>query len=280
MPIHDQSYRRYGGRREDVRRAWTVIASTGIMTFLKRRAFLGLLLVAWLPFIVRAVQIFIAANFPQASSILAMGAEQYRAFFDQQGIFVFFVTVYVGAGLIANDRRANALQIYLARPITRAEYVAGKMAVLVTFLLAVTLLPGLLLFLLQAAFAGSFAFAREHIYLVPAMTIFSLVQVLVASFTMLALSSLSNSNRFVGIMYTGIVLFTDAMYAALRGITGSTAVAWMSFPANLAQFGDLVFRQPLRYDVPIAVSLIVVSALIVVSLSVLERKVRGVEVVT
>ncbi|MCL4812273.1 MAG: hypothetical protein KJ061_07310 [Vicinamibacteraceae bacterium] len=279
MPIHDQSYRRYGGRREDVRRAWTVIAQSGIMTLLKRRAFLGLLLVAWLPFIVRAVQIFIAANFPQAS-ILAMRAEQYRAFFDQQGIFVFFVTVYVGAGLIANDRRANALQLYLARPITRAEYVAGKMAILVTFLLAVTLLPGLLLFLLQAAFAGSFAFARENIYLVPAMTIFSLVEVFVAAFTMLALSSMSNSNRFVGIMYTGIVLFTDAMYAALRGITGSSAVAWMSFPANLAQIGDLIFRQPLRHDVPVAVSLIVIAALLAVSLSVLERKVRGVEVVT
>lgn len=279
MPIHDQSYRRYGGRREDVRRAWTVIAASGIMTLLKRRAFLGLLLVAWLPFIVRAVQIFIAANFPQAS-MLAMRAEQYRSFFDQQGIFVFFVTVYVGAGLIANDRRANALQIYLSKPITRAEYIAGKMAILVTFLLAVTLLPGLLLFVIQAAFAGSLTFARENIYLVPAMTIFSVVQVFVASFTMLALSSLSNSNRFVGIMYTGIVLFTDAMYAALRGITGSTAVAWMSFPANIAQFGDLVFRQPLRYDVPIVISLIVVAALVVVSLSVLERKVRGVEVVT
>lgn len=279
MPIHDQSYRRYGGRREDVRRAWTVIAASGIMTLLKRRAFLGLLLVAWLPFIVRAVQIFIAANFPQAS-MLAMRAEQYRSFFDQQGIFVFFVTVYVGAGLIANDRRANALQIYLSKPITRAEYIAGKMAILVTFLLAVTLAPGLLLFVIQAAFAGSLTFARENIYLVPAMTIFSVVQVFVASFTMLALSSLSNSNRFVGIMYTGIVLFTDAMYAALRGITGSTAVAWMSFPANIAQFGDLVFRQPLRYDVPIVISLIVVAALVVVSLSVLERKVRGVEVVT
>ena len=40
--------------------------------------------------------------------------------------FVFFVTIYVGAGLIANDRRANALQIYLSKPMTRAEYVARQ----------------------------------------------------------------------------------------------------------------------------------------------------------
>jgi ABC-2 type transport system permease protein len=279
MPIHDQSYRRYRGRREDARSAWTVIALAGISSLVKRRAFLGLLLVAWFPFIVRAVQLFIAANFPQAT-MLAMTAESYRGFFDQQGIFVFFVTVYVGAGLIANDRRANALQIYLSKPITRAEYIAGKMGILLLFLLVVTLLPGLLLFLLQIAFTGTLAFARQHVYLVPAMTLYSLIQVLVASFTMLALSSLSNSSRYVGVLYTGAVLFTDAMFAVLRGITGSTAMSWISFPANVAQLGDLVFRQTLRYETPVAVSFIVVAGLIVVSLSVLERKVRGVEVVT
>ena len=51
--------------------------------------------------------------------------EMFREFLDQQGLFVFFVTIYVGAGLIANDRRANALQIYLSKPLTRAEYVAN-----------------------------------------------------------------------------------------------------------------------------------------------------------
>ena len=54
---------------------------------------------------------------------------------------MFFVTVYVGAGLIANDRRANALQIYLSKPLTRAEYVVGKLAILMAFLLLVTWVP-------------------------------------------------------------------------------------------------------------------------------------------
>jgi len=279
MPIHDQSYRRYGGKRESARSAWSVIALAGITSLVKKRVFLALLLFAWIPFIVRAVQIYVSANFPQAS-MLAMKAETFRQFFDQQGIFVFFVTVYVGAGLIANDRRANALQIYLSKPLTRAEYVLGKLTTLVVFLLLVTWLPGVLLLLIQALFAGSFSFVRENVYLLPAMTLFSLLEVVVASFTMLALSSLSNSSRYVGILYTGAVLFTDAIFATLRGITGSTAMSWVSFPATLAQLGDLIFRVPLRYTTPAAVSFIVVLALIAVSMSVLERKVRGVEVVT
>jgi hypothetical protein len=104
--------------------------------------------------------------------------------------------------------------------------------------------------------------------------------VLVASLSMLALSSMSNSSRFVAIMYAGIVLFSDAMFAALRGILNSSAMSWLSVPATLAQIGDFVFRLKLRYDTPIGVSLIVIVALVVISVSVLERKVRGVEVVT
>ncbi len=52
MPIHDQSYRRYTGEKRPVQSAWTVIARAGLMSFLSRKAFLGLLLVAWIPFIV------------------------------------------------------------------------------------------------------------------------------------------------------------------------------------------------------------------------------------
>lgn len=278
MPIHDQSYRRYGGEREDLQRVWFVIARAGMMTFLKKRTFLGLLLFAWLPFIVRAVQAYFSTTFQQVS-MLALTAESYRSFLEQQNAFVFFVTVFVGAGLIANDRRANALQIYLSKPLTRGEYILGKFVILFTFLLLVTFFPAMLLLLLQGLFAGSFDFVRQNLHLIPAITLYSLVQVIVASLSMLALSAMSNSSRFVAIMYAGIVLFSDAMFAALRGILGASSMSWISVPATLAQVGDFIFRLKLRYDTPVAVSFIVLLALVAVSVSVLERKVRGVEVV-
>src|SRR4051794_5668786 len=128
-PIHDQSYRHYGGGKAIPGHAWAVIAWAGIRTFIKKRAFLGILLFALAPFIVRAVQIYISANYPQAS-ILGPTPETFRDFLAQQDFFVFVITVYVGAGLIANDRRANALQIYLSKPLMRTEYIFGKLAVL------------------------------------------------------------------------------------------------------------------------------------------------------
>ena len=279
-PIHDQSYRRYHGTRLPVGRSWSVIAWQGIKAMLAKRAFLGLMIFAWIPFIVQMVRLWVVANYPQAEAIVGVKPEMFRDFLNQQGVFVFFTTIYVGAGLIAADRRANALQIYLSKPLLRMEYVGGKLLVLATFLLSITLLPALFLILAQMAFTGSVQFIWNNLFIVPAVILSSMIQVLVASFTMLALSSLSNSTRYVALLYTGAIFFTEAMFNAMRVITNSTRVAWVSITANLNQVVDVIFRIPPRYETPVVVSVIVLLALLVVSVSVLERRVKGVEVVS
>ena len=278
MPIHDQGYRRFLGRREGRGNAWLVIAATAIRNMLRNRKFLGLLIVAWAPFIVRAFQVYLSTNFSQIA-FLAPTAKTFREFLEQQSLFVFFVTIYVGAGLIANDRRANALQIYLSKPLTRVEYIAGKAAALVVFLLFVTWVPALLLLVVQILFAGSFAFVQKNLFLFPAITVFSFVQVLVASFAMLALSSLSKSSRFVAVMYAGVILFTDAIQGRFWMMTRSSAASLISPSASLNQVGDVIFRITPRYDTPWLLSLCMVFVLMAVSVLVLERRVRGVEVV-
>ena len=265
--------------RAAVGKSWQVITRAGIRTVLAKRSFIALMLMAWAPFVVRAVQVYVAANFPQAS-FLAPKAETFREFLGQQGVFVFFVTIYIGAGLIANDRRANALQVYLSKPLTRAEYVAGKLAILFLFLVGVTWLPAILLLLVQIMFAGSFTFVRDNIFLLPAITLFSLLQVLVAAMTMLALSSMSKSSRFVGIMYAGLIFFTAALFQALRGITGRSSLAWLSPTDTLEQIGDVHLPadaavRPARRSSPCSRSCVLIAG----SAWILERRVRGVEVV-
>ena len=279
MPIHDQGYRRYGGTRAPRGQAWSVITRAGLRTMLAKRMFLGLLLVAWGPFFVRAVQIYAAANLPQAA-FLRPTAETFRQFLDQQSIFVFFVTVYVGAGLIANDRRANALQIYLSKPMTRAEYVFGKLAILIVFLLAVTWAPAMVLLLVQIAFAGNFTFLKSNLFLFPAITVFAAIQVLTVSVAMLALSSLSKSARYVAILYAMLLFFTTAIYGVLYAVTRSSSFSWVSLSANIEQVGNVIFRMPAKYDTPWPVSLLVIVITVAVCGVVLERRVRGVEVVS
>lgn len=278
MPIHDQGYRRYAGGKAPGGRAWAVIAAAGIRSLIVKRAFLGLLLVAWLPFLVRSLTIYMSVNVPQAA-FLAPTAETFREFLEQQGIFVFFITVYVGAGLIANDRRANALQIYLSKPLSRTEYIIGKMAILMTFLLLVTWVPAIVLLIVQILFKGSFDFVRANLYLFPAITLFAFLETLMISAAMLALSSLSKSGRYVAILYTALLFFTQAIYGVILVITRDTRWSWISFSANLTQVGNVIFRLPLQYATPWPVSLAMILGLIAASALILERRVRGVEVV-
>jgi len=279
VPIHDQSYRRYGGERELQGRAWTVIARTGIKNMLGKRKFLGLLIVAWLPFVVRAVMMYFAANFPQMSMI-APSPESFRQFLDQQGIWTFFITIFTGAGLVSNDLRANALQIYLSKPLGRAEYIAGKFAVLAFFLLLVTWLPATMLLVIQVVFAGNLTFLSANLFLIPAILVATGVETIVLSMVMLALSSLSKSARFVGIMYAGMVLFAHALYGVVFAVTRNTKFSWMSLQGNLQHLGDVVFRLEPRYDTPAWATALALAVIVGGAAFVLERRVRGVEVVT
>lgn len=278
-PIHDQGYRRYGGLKARTGTGWMVIARAGIRSQLAKRAFLGLLLMSFLPFFARAIQIYLAVNFPQTGDLLAVKPDLFRQFLDQQQIWVFFITVYVGAGLIANDRRANALQIYLSKPLTRAEYIFGKLAILMAFLLLVTWVPALLLLIVQIAFAGNFTFLLKNLYLFPAITVFAFIQVTMVAAAMLALSSLSRSSRYVAILYAAVIFFSQAIYGVLTVVTRSTQLSWISFPANLSQMGDVIFRMPSKYDTPWPVALLMIVGLVAVSGFILERRVRGIEVV-
>jgi ABC-2 type transport system permease protein len=277
MPIHDQGYRRYGGKRLRHGSAWWVIARTQLRAALKYRLFIMLLIASYIPFVVRAVQTYLSTSV-QAVPMLAISAQTFRDFLDQQAIFIFLITIALG-GAIADDRRANALQLYLSKPLTRVEYVLGRLVPVLACLLAVTLLPALVLLLLQIAFSGSTAFVRQNLFLLPAITIASLTQALLSSCAILALSSLSKSRRFVAIMYAGVIFFSSAMSAVLRGITGSRA--WVAIsPGDLIDvIADAVFRVGGSRPLPVPVAVGVVAALIVVFALILERRVRAVEVV-
>ena len=247
------------------------------MAALRYRPFVVLLLFAWSPFLVRAVQIYLSSSFQQVS-MLAATSRTFREFIDQQSLFVFLVTIAL-AGSIADDRRANALQLYLSKPLTRVEYIIGRLVPVLMCLLGVTLAPAVLLLMLQVAFSGSTAFLRQNLFLLPAITLVSLVQALLSAFAMLALSSLTKSRRFVSIMYAGTIFFTAAMYQALRNITGSRAWAAISPGDMLDVIADAVFRIRAQPPVPVFVAVIVIAAVIAVSIWVLERRIRAVEIV-
>lgn len=278
MPIHDQGYRRYEGKRMPVGRAWWTMARMHLITAFKRRWFKMILFAGWIQFFVMSFIVVAPVFFPQLSGFTSTTPQTFRDFLTRQQFFVFIITIVLG-GLIADDRRANALQLYLSKPLTRVEYIVGKAAPLLILILGVTLVPALCLLLVQIVFSGSFSFLTNNLFVLPAITLASLARALLSTFMILALSSLSKSRRFVAIMYAGLIFFTSSMHQVLRSITGSRGWAAIS-PGNMVDvFSDWVFRVRAPQPVPVYVAVLVIVGLIAVSLWVLERRVRPVEIV-
>lgn len=75
-------------------------------------------------------------------------------FMNGQAITAVLLAALAGPGLIAPDVANNGLQLYFSRPLSRFDYVLARMLVLAGLLSAITWIPGLALFVLQASLAG------------------------------------------------------------------------------------------------------------------------------
>src|SRR6185295_7097955 len=100
----------------------------------------------------------------------------------------FRLTVLIGPPLISRDMSNNALPLYLCRPFSRAEYMIGKMSVLVILLSAITWVPGLLLFVFQSYLEGAGWFAH-NIWIAGAMIVASMAWIVVLALLSMTLSA-------------------------------------------------------------------------------------------
>jgi len=73
-------------------------------------------------------------------------AETYRNFFWYEGYNVMIVLALAGAVLVGNDLRFGSLPFYLARPISRWDYLLGKGLAVAVFVNLLTTLPAVVLF--------------------------------------------------------------------------------------------------------------------------------------
>ena len=104
MPIYDQSYRSHTARGPLHRVRFWPITREGLRLLLAKRALLLLGMLAWLPFVVFVGILFVAARFPEAGSLLALDGTLFGQFLSWQTGFVLLLTIFGGAGLIAEDQ--------------------------------------------------------------------------------------------------------------------------------------------------------------------------------
>jgi len=136
-----------------------------------------------------------------------------------QATFAFILTAFIGPGLVSPDLANGALTLYLCRPLSRTEYILGKMSVLLITLSWITWLPGLVLFFVQGSLSGS-QWMWDNLWIAGAIVTGSLVWIVVLSLLSMALSAWVKWRVVAGALLLGVMFlgagFAQAINAVLR----------------------------------------------------------------
>jgi len=203
----------------------------------------------------------------------------------------FLLAAFVGPGQVSPDLANNALPLYLARPFSRAEYVLGKMSVLLILMSAMTWIPGLLLFALQAYLEGG-GWIVHNIGIASALFLGSWIWILLISLLALALSAWVKWKPMAGALLFGVFFvaagFAGVINAILRTrwghlmnishLIGSVWVSLFEQPMHRGS-GAVFFRVARAEEIPIWCCWLALLAICGLCLHLLGRKIRGAEVV-
>src|SRR6266567_2609631 len=160
MAVYRRSYKPYSGVLTPAWSRCLVLFRYSRRNLFRSKFLTGLFVICFFYPLVCLLMIYLAhsASFLQEigvpAGVLSIDNKFFFNFMSVQGVFAFLFTAFTGPGLISPDLANGALPLYFCRPFSRAEYVAGKMSALAVLLSQITLVPGLVLFLVQASLAG------------------------------------------------------------------------------------------------------------------------------
>lgn len=279
MPLFEHTYRRHDGPRLPRWRRSLALARLEAGLLLRRRSFLLLLALSWVPAIVRSVQIYVAHQFPGAPGAFAVTDRLWQDFLGQQVLFlpVLLVSLYAGAGAVASDAASGALVLYLSKPISSLDYVVGKSLPLMGAIAFVTLVPALSLFALHLSLSGELEEATGALRLPFSVTGYSLWICLYFGLTVLAVSSLSRSGRMAGAGFAALALGSEAFVrGGLARLVEAEPPAFLSLTGATVDVGYLFFARRLEGSSP-GTSLVVMGCTMIAAALLLRRRLRSPE---
>jgi ABC-2 type transport system permease protein len=303
MAVFENSYGRYEGQLTPEWSRFLVLPRYALRDVFGSKFFTAVFSLCFIHPLVVAILIYLHHNTNAIAlmqidirELVPIDASFFHHYVEFQNWIAFILAVLVGPVLISRDLANNALPLYLCRPFSRAEYVLGKMMVLVILLSLVTWVPGLLLFLLQAYLEGSRWFAANW-WIAGAIFIGCMTWIILLSLLSLAVSAWVRWRVVAGGALLGL-FFVPSAFGAVVNQLFFTRLGNLLSPATLMEsiwlglfgrftrevgsyedawgrgFVDVVLREP-----PLWASWLMAALICLACLLLLARKVRAYEVI-
>jgi ABC-2 type transport system permease protein len=286
MAVYKRSYKSYSGPLTSEwfrflvipRYAWEAVFSQRIITILYVVCFfypLGAALTIYF----NHNTAYLAQYMPvPRGGLLKIENMFFYVFTTVQCTLAFLLTAFVGPGLVSPDLVNNALPLYFCRPLSRTGYVAGKIMVLFGLLSAITWIPGLLLFALQASLADS-TWWTNNAYLGGAIFFSCVLWILLISVMALALSAWVRWKIIAGALMLVILFLGAGLSEMIRQVARTDSGGWLDMANNAGRIWLSLFRIRTEHPFTLGESILDVLLFTALWIFLLTRKVKAYEVV-
>lgn len=255
MGIREAGYRHWEGTYTGHAFRWWTIGKQGLRSTIYSKGRLVMLLLfmflVWAPFIFWSLFWFVLGESEVRAILLRTPDTELRKQLYQlvaywQTLVIPLYVGTVGAPLVSNDLRTNALYVYLAKPMRRIDYIAGKLTTILLWGLPVTLLPSLVVW------ASAISSSNEQLQLShPGEILLELALVqffilVVLGLVAVALSSLTKRWQVAFMGFLGLNFVLQIVQNVMAQGTRKPEWTYLSLSGNFINFAERVFERPVR----------------------------------
>jgi ABC-type transport system involved in multi-copper enzyme maturation permease subunit len=289
MAVYGHRYRAYDGPVAPTGRRFLVLTRYALAQLFRSRLFIAFFVLCFVAPLVASIRIYFAHNAEAVAifglqpslveQLLAVDASFFRWWvLFPQSILAFWLALAAGPTLVSPDFRNNAIPLVLSRPISRESYILGKLLALLVPLSAITWIPALALYLLQAGLAG-FDWVGRFWWLGPAILAASLVWIFALSVAVLAVSAWIRWPPIARLLILAVPTIASGFGALVNVLLGTTWGSLLRWDDVLESLWFGLLRLPAdgpRLSFAAAATMLVVVT--VASLALLRARVRAYEV--
>src|SRR6185436_8546098 len=292
MAVYEHTYKPYAGPLTPEWSRFLILPRHAYRDVFKSKLFTGFFALCFVCPLIMAILVYLKHNTAalaifnlKPGDTAAINAGFFHFYISFQCGLGFLLTVLIGPVLISRDLANNALPLYLCRPFSRAEYVIGKMSVLMILISAITWVPGALLFLFQSYLEGAGWFANNF---------WIAVAVFVESWTWIALLALLSVTISAWVKWRlaasaalfGLFIISNAIGITVNNVLRTKWGSLFNLTVIMKTIEDGLFRNTNSMSLPTWMVLATPAAWIALALFgafclfLLTRKVRAYEVVS
>lgn len=284
MAVYRRSYKPYSGTLTAPWSRFLVLFRYSRRTLFRSKFQTGFFVICFFYPLACLVMIYLAnsasflATLGVPPALISIDNMFFFRFMTVQGVLVFLMTAFAGPGLVSPDLANGALPLYFCRPFSRAEYVLGKSSVLGILLSYITWVPGIVLFTVQATFAGAH-WAWDNLWIAGSLLLGSLIWIAILSMLAMALSAWVKWRVVAGALLLAVMFFGAGFAQAVNAVLRIDAGHFFDVGYLVVSVWMGLFNVDIDRTISAGQAWIAILVYCSVCLWLLMRKVRAYEVV-